>query len=388
MKNFNFGQPTEIRFGWGRVEEVGEVVSQFGKQCLILTDQVFQNVSPAFNKIISSLGKAGVNFAHYNGVIPNPTTECVSDGADMAKKHKANVILGVGGGSSMDAAKAIAVEATHDGTCWDYLWFREKQPTGKTLPIITVNTTSGTGSHVTQVSVVTNPSEKCKSALYNKNVFPKVGIVDPELMITVPSRMTAITGFDVFTHAFESYIHCNASLYTDMLAKKAIGLVMYNLEKCVLNGSDKEARDIMAWADTLAGLCIANAGVTLPHGIAMAIGGIYPHVAHAEALAAVYPSFTRYTFKSAIKQFAALGRIINKELNDESDETAANESCKELDTFLKSIGLWMNLKELKIPKNELADLAHASQVLPDYKNNPRIATYDEMLELLNQCYER
>ena len=388
MRNFNFGQPTEIRFGWGRVDEVGEVISQFGKRCLIVTGKVLQDVSPAFNKITSLLDKAGVNIAHFDGVTPNPTTDCVTDGANMAKKHKADVILGVGGGSSMDAAKAIAVEATHDGTCWDYLWFRDKQPTGKTLPIITVNTTSGTGSHVTQVSVVTNPSEKCKSALYNNNVFPKVGIVDPELTVTVPARMTAITGFDVFTHAFESYIHNNASLYTDMLAKEAIWLVMHNLEKCVLNGSNKDVRDVMAWADTLAGLCIANAGVTLPHGIAMAIGGIYPHVAHAEALAGVYPSFTRYTFKSAIEQFATLGRIINKELNGESDETAAKESCNELDTFLKSIGLWINLKDMKIPKNELADLAHASQVLPDYKNNPRVATYDEMLDLLNQCYER
>ena len=388
MKKFKYYQPTEIRFGWGRVDEVGEAVAQHGKRCLIVTGEVFHRVSPAFKKITSSLGAAGVAFVHFSGIAPNPTTDSITAGADMARKHKADVVLGVGGGSSLDSAKAIAVEASHDGTCWDYLFFRETQPTIKTLPVITVNTTSGTGSQVTQVAVVTNPAERCKSALYHPFIFPRIGIVDPELMVTVPERMTAITGFDVFTHAFESLLHSNASPYTDMLAKEAITIVVQNLRTAVTEASNKAARTAIAWADSLAGLCIANAGVTLPHGISMAIGGLYPHVAHAEALAAVYPPFTRYTCTSAIDQFAILGRILNKDLKTETDEVAAEESCSGLDNFLKSIGLWLSLKQLEIPVNELPDLAHASQVLPDYKNNPRIATHQEILDLFHQCYDQ
>ncbi len=388
LKKFNYNQPTEIRFGWGRIDEVGEAVAQHGKRCLLVTGEVFHQVSPAFKKITSSLEVAGIELAHFDGITPNPTTDSITTGAGMAREHKADVVLGVGGGSSLDSAKAIAVEASHDGSCWDYLFFREHQPTKKTLPVITVNTTSGTGSQVTQVAVVTNPAERCKSALYHPFIFPRVGIVDPELMITVPERMTAITGFDVFTHAFESLIHSNASSYTDMMAKEAITIVVQNLQTTVTGASNKAARIAMAWADTLAGLCIANAGVTLPHGISMAIGGLYPHVAHAEALATVYPAFTRYTFNSAIEQFAVLGRILNKELITETNEVAAGESCSELDNFLKSIELWTDLKQCKIPVEELPDLAHASLVLPDYKNNPRIASYNEILDLLHQCYDR
>jgi len=115
---------------------------------------------------------AGIEVIHFDQVQPNPTTENITAGAELAKAHKVDMVIGLGGGSSMDSAKAIAVEATHEGTCWDYLYFRETQPTEKTLPIIAVSTTSGTGSQVTQVAVVTNTKEKNKSALYNPNLFP------------------------------------------------------------------------------------------------------------------------------------------------------------------------------------------------------------------------
>ena len=217
MKNFNYYQPTEIRFGWGRTDETGEAVAGYGKNCLVVTTPLFPEFDEIFKKVMDSLKNTGVNAVHFDGVIPNPTTDVVTKGAELAKEHGCDVILGLGGGSSMDTAKAIAVEAVHEGTCWDYLWFRETQPTEKTLPVIAVTTTSGTGSHVTQVAVVTNTAKKCKSALYNARIFPRIGIVDPELMLTVPEHITAVTGFDVFTHAFESLIHINSSPYIEMM---------------------------------------------------------------------------------------------------------------------------------------------------------------------------
>jgi len=388
MKSFNYFQPTEIRFGSGRISEVGEVVARYGKRCLLVTVPVFEALEPVFEKAKASLAEAGVEVAHFDGVVPNPTTESVAAGAKIAQEHKADVVLGLGGGSSMDTAKAIAVEATHEGTCWDYLWFRETQPTEKTLPIIAVTTTSGTGSQVTQVAVVTNPAEKCKSAIYNPIIYPKVSIVDPELMVTVPEHVTASTGFDVFAHSFESLIHCNSSPYVEMMAKEAIRLVAKYLPVVVKDGSNIEAREAMAWADTLAGLCIANAGVTLPHGMGMAIGGMYPHVMHGEALAVTYPEFMRYTYKYAIPQFAALGRILDPALESESDESAAEKSCELVDKLLKEIGMWFGLEDFKIPKEELDELAEACLVLPDYKNNPRVITLEEVKQMLERCYSR
>jgi len=387
MEPFAYFQPTEIRFGCGRLAEVGEVVARYGSRCLVVTVPMTDYVRPLMERITAHLTTAGVAVAHFDGVVPNPTTDCVTAGATLAKAFKADVILGVGGGSSMDTAKAIAVEATHPGTCWDYLFFKTP-PTTKTLPVIAVSTTSGTGSQVTQVAVVTETATKTKSALYNSLLYPRVAIVDPELVVSLPPHVTASTGFDVFTHAFESYLHVGGSPYTDLLALAAIRLVVDYLPRAVDNGADLDAREHMAWADTLAGLCIANAGVTLPHGIGMTIGGQCPQIMHGESLAVTYPEFTRYTFPCAVERFAAVGRIFNPALAKLSDEKAAEGSCQEVDKFLQRIGMWLSLKGLGASEEDVVAIADHSQVLPDYKNNPRVATRDEIFAMLTRSYAR
>lgn len=387
IKTFNYFQPTDVRFGCGRIKEVGSVVAQFGKRCLLVSRPVSNVLEPVMEKVKKSLSDAGVTFMHFDGVVPNPTTDIVTIGAELARAHNADVVLGLGGGSSMDAAKAIAVEASHRGTSWDYLFFREKQPTEKTLPIITVTTTSGTGSQVTQVAVITNPKEKRKSAIYNSVIYPRVSIIDAELMLTVPEHITASTGFDVFAHSFEAYIHKNTSPYIEILALEAIRLVAEHLYTTVKDDSNIEARSAMSWADTLAGLSIANAGVTLPHGIAMAIGGSCPHIMHGEALAVVYPEFMRFTYPNAIQKFATLARIFNGDLTDTTDEVAAEESCSIIEDFLKKIGMYFSLENLKVPENAIEEIADHAMELPDYTNNPRLATRDEVFKILKKAFQ-
>jgi alcohol dehydrogenase class IV len=382
MRKFNYYQPTEIRFGSGRMQEVGEAVSRWGRRCLLVTVPVFPEFKDLYRNVKQSLADSGVAVAHFAGVIPNPTTEVVAAGARMAQDHRADVVLGLGGGSSMDTAKAIAVEAAHDGACWDYLFFRDSQPTDRTLPVVAVSTTSGTGSHVTQVAVVTNPEEKAKSALYHPLLFPRACIVDPELMLTVPEHVTASTGFDVFAHAFESFITPNGSAYTDLISFEAIRLAAAHLPRVVKDGSDLEARTHMAWADTLAGLSIANAGVTLPHGIGMAIGGMYPHVMHGEALAVVYPAILEYTYQAVPDRFARVGRVFDPSLGKLSEAEAAAASGGVIEEFIKQIGMSLCFEDLKVPKEDLRALAEASLVLPDYKSHPRVIDLDEVYELL------
>jgi alcohol dehydrogenase class IV len=285
----------------------------------------------------------------------------------------------------LDTAKAVAVEARHPGTSWDYLFFRDRQPTERTLPIIAVTTTSGTGSHVTQVAVVTNPEEKTKSALYNPWLYPKTSLVDPELVLTAPPHVTAATGFDVFAHAFESYIHPGGSAYTDLLAFEALRIVGASLPNAVRDGADLSARTSMAWADTLAGLAIANAGVTLPHGIGMAMGGLYPHVAHGEALACVYPAILRFSWDAAPAKFAAAARLFDASLSGDGQAEAARALSGIVEGFLKTIGLSVGLEDLKIPEDELEGLARASLVLPDYKSHPRVASGEDIHRILKSC---
>lgn len=385
IKKFDFFQDTKIIFGAGRVGEAGNIVKGFGDSCLLVTTPATDILQPLYDKVIRLLKDAGIKVAHFDGVTPNPTTDNIAKGAAMARSIGAKVIVGLGGGSSMDSAKAIAVEATHEGSSWDYLFYKT-QPTEKTLPIIAISTTSGTGSQVTQVAVITNPENRDKSALYNNVLYPRVSIIDPELMVTLPEFVTATTGFDVFCHAFESLLHPNRGAYVELLSKEAIGIVANFLPKVLNDPANLEFRSAMAWADTLAGLCIANAGVTLPHGMGMAIGGMYPHVAHGQALAIVYPACARFTWKHAIDQYAFVSRTFNNSLNGAKNEESASIAEQQIIGFLKEINLYQKLKEVNMPENEIEALAKQSMVLPDYKNNPKVASYEEMVQLVRDSY--
>ncbi len=389
MKHFNYHQTTEILFGRGRVNELADVVTRHGRKALLVTTA--PDVPPLaqlYGKVKKILATKNIECTHFDGVVPNPTTGCISEGANMARQINADVIIGLGGGSSMDAAKAISVEATHPGTSWDYLFFKTPQPEAdKLIPVVAVPTTSGTGSHVTQVAVITNTEMRDKSALYNNILYPDVAIVDPELVASAPKFVTATTGFDVLCHAFESTINPGTGAYVNLLAWEAINIVAKCLPTLITQPENIEYRTYMAWADTLAGLCIANAGVTLPHGMGMAIGGLYPHVAHGEALAIVYPSFAEYTWEAAIDEFAKLAGMLNPKLKQQEPREAAKKSPAEIASFLDKIGLNKKLKDINMPESELKTLAKQSMVLPDYKNNPKVATEQEMIDLVNRSYE-
>lgn len=387
MKAFNYFQPTELVFGSGRVKEIGQIATKFGKNVLLVTVPEFEAVAPLYKRVKEYLKEAGLNVAHFDGVIPNPTTVEVTLGANMAKECRADVIIGLGGGSSMDTAKAIAVEASHEGTAWDYLHYK-KPPTTKTLPIIAISTTSGTGSQTTPCAVITKTDEKDKSAIWHPNIFAKVAVVDPELMLTLPKSITAMTGFDAFAHNFEAYIANGTNPYVESIAVDAIKLIVKYLPVVLKDGSNMEAREAMAWADTLGGLSISSAGVTLPHGLGMQVGGHCPHVTHGQSLAVFYPEFTRYTYKWSVEKFAKIGRILNPELEKVSDDIAAEKSCEEIDKFLKEIGMWLSFKGLNVTKEEIRKIADDGQVLGDYGNNPRVATIDEMYDMLMKCFER
>ncbi len=204
----------------------------------------------------------------------------------------------------------------------------------------------------------------------------------------MPKSVTSQTGFDAFCHNFEAYLSVNTNPLVEIMAENAIEIIAEYLPKALENGNDLEARSKMAWADTLGGFTNSNAGVTLPHGLGMQVGGHCPHVTHGQALAAIYPEFTRYTYKSAVAKFAKVGRIFNPELKKETDEAAAERACEEIDSFLKKIGLWIGFKDLNVSKEEIREIADCGQVLGDYLNNPKVASIDEMYELLMACYER
>ncbi len=390
MKSFNYHQSTKILFGSGRVAELPESVKEYGtKAMLVTTKAAVPALEEQYKRVISILTEAGIEVVHYDGVIPNPTIESVDEGGRMARENGVDVIIGLGGGSSMDTAKAISVMATHPGSCWDYLFYKTPQPDAKKLlPIISISTTSGTGSQVTQVAVITNTETRDKSAMFNNIIYPQVCIVDPELMLTLPNFVTMTTGFDVLCHAFESIINVNNNNpFIDLLAWQAIEMVVKNLPTLLEDPTNLEAREAMAYADTLGGLSIANAGVTLPHGMGMAISGMYPHVAHGESLAIVYPACVEYTWESDIANFAKLAKTLDAQYEALSDAEAAAQSKAAVVAFLKKLGLYKGLKDVNMPEEEIEALATQCLVLPDYTANPRVTTPEEMLAVVKASFE-
>lgn len=388
--NFTYYQPTRIIFGPGSIDQAGPATAAYGTIAMLVVDPNLAKLQPqTVQSIRHGLITAGLEVVVFDKVMPNPVLLDVQAGSKLAREKKVNVMVGLGGGSTMDTARAIAVAATHPGTAMDYLYFSKNQPTNKTLPIVQIPTTSGTGSHVSCCAVITDPQRQFKSALWNRDwLFARATIVDPQLMLSLPPMVTASTGFDVFTHAFESYININASWYTDLLALESIKQLVENLPKAVANGRDLQARQKMAWADTLAGICIANAGTTLPHAMGQPISGHYPHVSHGQSLAVIYPAFLEYTAEAAVDKFAAVARIFNPHLHKAKNDKAAEALKDEVVAFLMQIGLYCTLEDIGVkPEGIDAVLKHCME-FPDVKVNPKVPDTERTRQLYMNSFKR
>lgn len=388
MRNFNFYNPTRILFGWGRINEIGKIVKRNGKKCLLVTVKPFPAMEELFEKIKQICIEEAVETIHYDGAIPEPTDECVDVGCEIAKENKIEVILGVGGGSSIDTAKAIAVGITHEGNVWDYRLGQKRINSKKILPIIAVPTTGGTGAEVTNMAVIKSAQDKIKSALADWNLSPRVALVDPELTTTVPPKITACTGFDAFTHSFETFININSSDFIDLYAIRAMKNVIKYLPIAIEDGKNKEAREALSLAATLGGLCISNIGTTLAHGIAMALGGHSSGITHGEGLAILYPEVNRWTWNHAIEKYAAVGRLFNSDLEKISDEKAAEKCCDEIESLLKKIGLWVGLEDKAVSKDDIGEICNDALNLRNYKLHPRLATYEDISNLIIKSFRR
>lgn len=388
MNKFNFNLATSIRYGWGRVNEIGKVISRYGKKCLLVTVKPFPAMEPLFDKVKKICNEAGVEVIHFDGVIPNATTDSINLASELARKKNVDVVLGVGGGSSIDTAKSIAVGATHEGDIWDYR-FGQKRIQGKNvLPIFAIPTTAGTGAEVTSVAVVKNDKVKEKNAIANWSLSPKVCIVDPEPTLTMPPYLTATTGFDAFCHLFESYLNKYGSYLTSLIALDSLKLIIKYLPIAIEEPKNKEARDALLLASTLGGICITNIGTTLPHSIDMSIGSHHPKISHGESLAIVYPYINRWTWKSAISKYSAVGRLFNSELNGVSDEVAAERACDEIDNFLKKIGLWISLEDKDVSEDDLKAIINDSMNIPNYSFHPKVATLEDIDEIVRKSYKK
>jgi alcohol dehydrogenase class IV len=386
--NYNQYMPVKVIFGSGSLDQLGIMTKPYGK-CAMLVTMPWDGVQKAaFKRAKDLLEAAGLRVIVYDKAVPNPTTTTINEASIIAKKEHVDVMIGFGGGSSIDTAKAIAVGATHPGVAWDYVYTEHKTADSKmTLPIIAVTTTSGTGSHTTKYAVFTNPELKVKSTIVNEAMFPKIAIVDPVLMTTMPAFVSATTGFDAFTHAFESYTNINANPFIDQLALMSMEIIAKTLEKAIDDPDNLDYRTQLAYADTLSGICIANVGTTLPHSIGQPISGKCPWVSHGQSLALVYPEFLKFTQNSCVHKAAKVARFFNPTLEKEIDDIAASELSNEVIQFQKRMNIFTSLRQLNVPESTIDDIVRDAMLCPDTFVNPRVPSAEQIKNMLVNMWE-
>lgn len=362
---FTFYHPTRIHFGVDTINNLGDLAAAYGKSCLLVTTSNAETVlSPLYGRAIAILAKSGVRAVHFDEVVPNPTVQSIEKAIRIVRQQGLEMVVALGGGSSIDTAKAIALFHQVEAIDWADAYERYISPfkayeavSTPVLPLIAVPTTAGTGSELTHAMVISDETTEEKVCIFHDHVFPRHAVIDPALTLSMPPRLTAITGFDAFSHAFESFLRDEASAYTQLLAGQAIRNILFALPKLMDDPGNLQLRIIMSEAEMFAGISLSNAAATVPHPLSEVIGGIAPRIPHGQALASLYPGFVRFQILKTPEKCAELARMFKPSLQNASVETAAAALPGLVETFLHAIRLDQTLSQLGISKEEQEKLS-------------------------------
>ncbi len=382
---FQFKTPQLIVTGVGAVKEVGPLVKGIGKKALLVTDDNLEKIG-LLEEIKKSLENSGISYALYNQVNTEPTIEHVEEGLKNFKEKQADFLIAVGGGSPIDAAKAISVLFSNAGKISDYMGANKIPQPGP--PLIAIPTTAGTGSEVTQFTIITDTSRDVKMLIASPYLIPRIALVDPLLTIQMPPKITAATGLDALTHAIEAYVSIKAQPLSDTLALDAIKLIANNLRPAWANGDNLEARSNMMIGALEAGMAFSNSSVALVHGMARPIGA-YFHIAHGISNAVLLPTVMEFSIPGNPKRYADIAKALGENIVGLSTLDAAYlaaQSIKRLNADLKI----PSLRDLGVDEKKFNDVVTqmAADALASGSpgNNPRKATQEEIIELYKKVF--
>jgi alcohol dehydrogenase class IV len=389
VKAFQFSRLPLIYFGPGKFDEVSSVIKRYGSSVILVTGKSsFFNSSQGKN-LLSRLRVNGITYQHII-VCGEPSPVLIDDTVKNLKNIDWQVVLAVGGGSVIDAGKAISAMMHIDDSVINYLeGVGEKNHPGTKLPFIAVPTTSGTGSEATKNAVISRVGEKgFKRSLRHDNFVPDIAIVDPELTLNCPPDITAASGMDCFTQLTEAYLSDKSNQYTDVLALEGLKALKSSLVQCVTNGSDINARTEMSFAALTSGICLANAGLGVVHGFASSIGARYniPHGLICGTLMGVSNeinvSMLRKSGKDteALKKYAKLGALFLDEKN-KADDFYIDGFIGYLQKVTSELHL-PGLKESGVREEDFEEICRST----DCKNNPVKLDKDELMEILTKRY--
>ena len=373
---FNYYCPTELRVGRGQLASLAESVNELGKRPLVVIDPDVRKVSASAQQSCTVLSRSGLSAEIFEEIPSNPNIETVTAGAEVFRKHQADVVVAIGGGSALDSAKAIAAVAEHGGSIWDYIG--DDLVPGPIAPIVAVPTTAGTGSETTPFAVFTDKGSRRKDGMYSRYFYPRLSILDPEIYCTLPPQITAETGMDALAHAIEGFTARTKNSLCNSLALEAVRLIARSLTISVQDGSNLEARQEMALASALAGIVITHCGVGAAHGVGMSLGGLYD-VPHGRAIAMLLPSVMEFNRQAAPDQFAALHRVFQ---GADPDMDQQQNVAEIVSALARKIGIPVKLSDLGVRSEQIDELLNDAMSRQDMQNNARTIDRADAEQLL------
>ncbi len=385
IKEFTFFLPIKIVFGNGSFGRAGEEAVTLGRKAFIVTGKKSAQKTGLLKRLTDQLSLRGIAWYHFNGVTPNPTNVIVDEAASIARREGCDFVIGLGGGSAIDAAKSIAISAKSGLPIWRHIasWEDDYVVPQDALPIMAIETLAGTGSESDNIAVITNAETNEKPGYALPQIFPRVAIIDPEVTLSVSPRMTAVTGFDILCHTMEGFVSKVSNPICEILNERAMEYVINYLPRAVRNGEDLEARGYLAFANMLAGFSLTHSRATLLHAMEHPISGHF-NVIHAEGLAALFPKWIEFSWEGNPEKFRIVGKIFG--LSD--DENTREALVRRGRDFLKEIGLDVKLSQLGVELDSLESLARDSlrYMAGGVRSNPVEAGIEDIVKLLRESY--
>jgi alcohol dehydrogenase len=383
-QTFTVTQPTQIQFGAGSIADLAKTVTNFNGSNVFLVIDPGLVKAGLLTPITAPLKKANIPFTVYDKIDPEPGLKLADKGKKLAKKAGCDCVVGVGGGSAMDVAKAVAILLTNGGKAVDYLGLGLIKKPG--VPKIMIPTSSGTGAEVTFTAVFINEKTGSKGGMNGDPLYPDAAILDPELTLSLPPHVTAFTGIDALTHALEAYTSTQANPISEMYSLEAISLIADNLPAAYANGANLEARSAMLMGSLLGGKALATAGVGLVHAMAYPMGGMFG-VPHGLANAVLLPYVIEYNLIGDMEKFAILAEILGQNTDDLTLRESASLCVDALFNLNDDVGIPATLKDLDIPFDSIPEMAKiALTVTRPVENNPRQPSLEDVIAVYKTAF--
>ncbi len=376
--------PVQVVFGEGCLEEAGAFVKNFGKHALLITGSGPTSRGSAVDTLHRILGDEGIAVSHFAEVEADPSVETVEKGVAFAGDEGCDFVIGLGGGSPMDAAKIVAARMNNEGDIAS--WEGIGRIPRRSKPLICIPTTSGTGSEVTWVAVITGGKRRQKMSIVGQNLYPVLAVIDPELTYSMPPALTAATGMDALTHAVESFVARRAWEPTQALSLKAVQLVFANLERACVDGSDAEARRGMSMASFMAGMAFTSAGLGLAHALAHALGSHFG-VSHGKANALLLAHVMRFNLEACPELYRELAVAMGLNVSGLPAPRAAEEAAKAVEELVSTLPVPSGLKEAGIAETSVETLAAEAFLNTRLRSsNPRDTVLEDMVQVLRNAF--